>query len=70
MNAAVPCGRCHLGLRWRSLWGHETCEGCAELGAVPLCGRCHLGIRWGSRWGKSDLRARIVAGAAPARRPR
>eukprot|EP00959_Pyramimonas_sp_CCMP1952_P211343 4423022-Pyramimonas_sp.AAC.1 len=24
------CGRCHWGLRWNYMWGHETCEG-AEL---------------------------------------
>eukprot|EP00959_Pyramimonas_sp_CCMP1952_P212621 4448691-Pyramimonas_sp.AAC.2 len=26
------CGRSHWGPRWRSLWGHETCEGCADMG--------------------------------------
>eukprot|EP00959_Pyramimonas_sp_CCMP1952_P296197 6195960-Pyramimonas_sp.AAC.1 len=26
------CGRSHRGLRWGSLWGHETCEGNAETG--------------------------------------
>ena len=25
------CGPCHWGLRWSSLWGHETCEGCAKV---------------------------------------
>ena len=26
------CEPCHWGLRWSSLWGHEACEGCAEMG--------------------------------------
>ena len=26
-----PCGRSHLGLRWGSLWGHKTSEGCARM---------------------------------------
>ena len=25
----------HWDLRWSSLWGHETCEGCAKMGRVP-----------------------------------
>ena len=25
------CGPCHWGLRWSSLWGYETCEGCAKV---------------------------------------
>ena len=27
------CGPCHWSLRWGSLWGHEACEGCAEMKA-------------------------------------
>ena len=27
MGAVGACERSHLGLRWSSLWGHETCEG-------------------------------------------
>eukprot|EP00959_Pyramimonas_sp_CCMP1952_P174722 3651653-Pyramimonas_sp.AAC.1 len=23
------------GLRWTSLWGHEPCEGCAEMSGEP-----------------------------------
>eukprot|EP00959_Pyramimonas_sp_CCMP1952_P289086 6046040-Pyramimonas_sp.AAC.1 len=30
MGAAGACVRWHLGLRWSSLRGHETCEGCAK----------------------------------------
>eukprot|EP00959_Pyramimonas_sp_CCMP1952_P413665 8667626-Pyramimonas_sp.AAC.1 len=30
------CERRHWGLPWSSLWGHEACEGCAEMGR-----RCH-----------------------------
>ena len=26
------CGRGHWGLGWSSLWGHEPCEGCADMG--------------------------------------
>ena len=33
------CRICEHRLRWRSLWGHETCEGCAELGVRDACGR-------------------------------
>ena len=27
----AACGPCHWGLRWSSLWCHETCEGCAKV---------------------------------------
>eukprot|EP00959_Pyramimonas_sp_CCMP1952_P320188 6700715-Pyramimonas_sp.AAC.1 len=30
-GAAPPCGQRHCDLRWSSLWGHETCEGCAKM---------------------------------------
>ena len=31
---ARTLANCATGaLRWGSLWGHETCEGCAEMGA-------------------------------------
>ena len=41
MGARDACGRWHWGLRWSSLWGRETCEGCAKMGggamrALPL----------------------------------
>eukprot|EP00959_Pyramimonas_sp_CCMP1952_P233427 4878646-Pyramimonas_sp.AAC.1 len=26
MGVADACGRWHWGVRWSSLWGHETCE--------------------------------------------
>ena len=32
LGVADACGRSHRDLRWSSLWGHETCEGCAEIG--------------------------------------
>ena len=25
------CGHTHWDLRWSSLWGHETCEGCSDM---------------------------------------
>eukprot|EP00959_Pyramimonas_sp_CCMP1952_P364066 7624029-Pyramimonas_sp.AAC.1 len=31
-RASGARGPCHWGLRWRSLWGHGTREGCAEIG--------------------------------------
>eukprot|EP00959_Pyramimonas_sp_CCMP1952_P115901 2422922-Pyramimonas_sp.AAC.1 len=31
MGAAGACERHRWDLRWSSLWGHETCEGCAEM---------------------------------------
>ena len=27
----AACEVCHWGPRWSSLWGHETCEGCAKV---------------------------------------
>eukprot|EP00959_Pyramimonas_sp_CCMP1952_P237606 4965271-Pyramimonas_sp.AAC.1 len=35
MGAGTPCGRCRWGLRYSSLWGHETSEGCAMV-VLPL----------------------------------
>ena len=31
LGVADACGHLHWGPRWSSLWGHETCEGCAEM---------------------------------------
>eukprot|EP00959_Pyramimonas_sp_CCMP1952_P302696 6333746-Pyramimonas_sp.AAC.1 len=44
MGVADACGRCHWGVGWSSLWGHETCEECAEIGVTGACGRCHGGL--------------------------
>eukprot|EP00959_Pyramimonas_sp_CCMP1952_P070960 1481745-Pyramimonas_sp.AAC.1 len=35
----------------RAPCGHETCERCAEMGAVVPCGSPHGGRRWSSLWG-------------------
>ena len=32
MSGADACEHPYLGLRWSSLWGYETCEGCAKMG--------------------------------------
>eukprot|EP00959_Pyramimonas_sp_CCMP1952_P201610 4216176-Pyramimonas_sp.AAC.1 len=41
---AVPaCGLCHWGLRWSSLWGHEPCDGCAEMRGGPRMRSVPLG---------------------------
>ena len=32
-GARDACERSHWGFRWSFLWGHETCEGCDEMGA-------------------------------------
>eukprot|EP00959_Pyramimonas_sp_CCMP1952_P276694 5783804-Pyramimonas_sp.AAC.1 len=45
IGAAPPCGPWHLGLRWNSLWGHETRERRAEMGAAALCERSQWGFR-------------------------
>eukprot|EP00959_Pyramimonas_sp_CCMP1952_P239685 5008743-Pyramimonas_sp.AAC.2 len=26
-----PCGLCHWGLQWSSLWGHEPCKRCTDV---------------------------------------
>ena len=38
--------RCEYRIRWNSLWGHETCEGCAEMGR-----RCHANFPIGALGG-------------------
>eukprot|EP00959_Pyramimonas_sp_CCMP1952_P347480 7277950-Pyramimonas_sp.AAC.1 len=35
----VSCERSHWALRLSSPWGHEACEGCAEMRAVVSCER-------------------------------
>ena len=37
MGGGDACERTHWSLRWSSLWGHEPCEGCAELGRAGAC---------------------------------
>eukprot|EP00959_Pyramimonas_sp_CCMP1952_P070094 1463331-Pyramimonas_sp.AAC.1 len=37
--------------RWRSLWGHETCERCAAICGRETYGPCHGSLRWSSLWG-------------------
>eukprot|EP00959_Pyramimonas_sp_CCMP1952_P087887 1838995-Pyramimonas_sp.AAC.1 len=44
------CERCHWGVQWSSLWGHETCCGCAVMGGGDACERCHWGILRSSVW--------------------
>ena len=36
---------CEYRLRRSSLWGHETCEGCAEMSGGDACELCHWGLR-------------------------
>ena len=36
MDAVVACDPCHWGLRWGSLWGHDTGEGCAAMPLVRM----------------------------------
>ena len=31
MGGADACGPSPWGLRWSSPWGHEPCEGCADI---------------------------------------
>ena len=58
------------GSRWNSLWGHEPCEGCAEMCGGEACGRNHWGLRWSSLWGHEPCEgcAEIDIGRADARR--
>ena len=46
MGGVDACVLCHWGLRRNSLWGHEPCEGCADMGGVDACGLCNRGLRW------------------------
>eukprot|EP00959_Pyramimonas_sp_CCMP1952_P127713 2671283-Pyramimonas_sp.AAC.1 len=39
MGVRGICGRTHWDLRRSSLWGHEACEGCAEMGVRRRRGR-------------------------------
>eukprot|EP00959_Pyramimonas_sp_CCMP1952_P206074 4309267-Pyramimonas_sp.AAC.1 len=55
-RAVAPCEPCHWGLRWGSVWGHETCEGCAEVGAAAPCEPC----RWGGPSVELPVRPRNV----------
>ena len=40
-----------LGPSVELLWGHETCERCAEMGVGAACGRSRWALRWSSLWG-------------------
>ena len=53
-------------MRGNSLWGHETCEGCADIGAVPACERSHWGLRWSSLWGHETCEGCAEMSAVPA----
>eukprot|EP00959_Pyramimonas_sp_CCMP1952_P047235 985723-Pyramimonas_sp.AAC.1 len=37
MRVRDTFGHTHWDLRWSSLWGHETCVGCAEMGVRDAC---------------------------------
>eukprot|EP00959_Pyramimonas_sp_CCMP1952_P007208 151040-Pyramimonas_sp.AAC.1 len=41
MEDGTACGRCPWGLRWISLWAHDTRTGCTEIECGTACGRCH-----------------------------
>ena len=41
------CERCHWGLGWSSRWGHEPCEGRAEMG-MRWAGRTHVNCATGA----------------------
>ena len=43
----------------------DTCEGCAEMGAVPPCERSHWGPRWSSLWGHETCEGCAEMGAVP-----
>eukprot|EP00959_Pyramimonas_sp_CCMP1952_P258127 5394892-Pyramimonas_sp.AAC.1 len=47
-----------VGLRW----GHETCEGCADMGSVVACERSRWGFRW-NHWGHEACEACADMGA-------
>ena len=62
-RAAPACRLRHWDLRWSSLWGHETCEGCADIGGRDTCGLCHWDLRWGSLWGHETCEGCAETGA-------
>ena len=47
------------------LMGHVTCEGYAEMDAVPPCERSHWGPRWSSLWGHETCEGCAEMGAVP-----
>eukprot|EP00959_Pyramimonas_sp_CCMP1952_P412577 8645607-Pyramimonas_sp.AAC.1 len=60
----IECGRCHSEFRWSYLWGHETCDGCAETGAAVPCGRCHKCRGCVVLWSHEDCEGYAETGAA------
>ena len=60
----VPCELSYWGIGWSSLWGHETCEGCAELGVGDACGRRHWSLRLSSLGGHATCEGCAELGAA------
>ena len=46
MSGRDACGLRHGDLRFKSLWGRETCEGRAEICGLDACGRRHRDLRW------------------------
>eukprot|EP00959_Pyramimonas_sp_CCMP1952_P329203 6892157-Pyramimonas_sp.AAC.1 len=57
MGVGDACERWHWGLRWSSLWGHEACDGCADMGARDACGRWYWDIRWSPLRGQETCEA-------------
>eukprot|EP00959_Pyramimonas_sp_CCMP1952_P161693 3381208-Pyramimonas_sp.AAC.1 len=75
MGLVAPCEPLHLNLRWGATWGHEPCEGRAEIGAVVPCEPCHWGLERSSlyeaanrvtRWAEFSY-ARLVVCSSPPR---
>ena len=61
------CHTCEYRLRWSSLWGHEACEGCAEIGGADTCGHRRWGLRWSSSRGHETREGCAEMGWADAR---
>eukprot|EP00959_Pyramimonas_sp_CCMP1952_P452490 9466671-Pyramimonas_sp.AAC.1 len=46
MGVRDACGHTHWDLRRGPPWGHEACEGCADMGVRDACGHTHWDFRW------------------------
>ena len=61
MMAGPHANAAHWGLRWSSLWGHEPCEGCAEV-SMRWAGRKRADVATGALVGAPYGQTKCVRG--------